>query len=179
MRWGGLILVLSLAVTGCATREAVFMPSVTQSADQPFSVSGRLSVNLDGKGHVANFEWQHRPERDQLAINSPLGNTVAEVVRDADGVTLRSDGKAWQAPDVESLTEKTLGWPLPLSGLAWWVRGMPVPGEASEVRPDGELLQQGWRIRFVREAESGEPYPKRVDLARDGLTVRVVTRDWR
>ncbi|WP_233620875.1 MULTISPECIES: lipoprotein insertase outer membrane protein LolB [Chromobacterium] len=155
------------------------MPSATQSADQPFAVSGRLSVNLDGKGHVANFDWRHQPERDQLAINSPLGNTVAEVVRDAGGVTLLADGKAWQAPDVESLTEKTLGWPLPLSGLAWWIRGMPVPGEASEIRPDGELLQQGWRIRFVREAESGERYPKRVDLARDGLTVRVVTRDWR
>lgn len=179
MKWSGLILVLSLALTGCATREAVFMPAATQSADQPFAVSGRLSVNLDGKGHVANFDWRHQPERDQLAINSPLGNTVAEVIRDAGGVTLLADGKAWQAADVESLTEKTLGWPLPLSGLAWWIRGMPVPGEASEVRPDGELLQQGWRIRFVREAESGERYPKRVDLARDGLTVRVVTRDWR
>ncbi|OWY37891.1 outer membrane lipoprotein LolB [Xenophilus sp. AP218F] len=171
----------ALALSGCASHEVPFVALATQSAarDLPFAVSGRLSANLDGKGHVANFAWQHLPEYDEVSINSPLGNTVAKVLRDPSGVSLLADGKTWQADNAEALTRQVLGWPLPLSNLAWWIRGLPAPGEAASYEADGELRQQGWRIRFVRDEASSSPYPKRVEMARDGLTVKVLAQDWR
>ena len=179
MNWGALCVAGLLLVSGCASHETVFRPTLqSQSQDAPFAVSGRLSANLDGKGHVANFEWSHQPGHDELSVNSPLGNTVARVVRDVDGVTLFADGKSWQADDVESLTRQTLGWPLPLANLVWWIRGLPAPGVDYVRGEDGSLQQQGWTIRFVADANSGLPYPKRVELLRDSLTVRLITQDW-
>ncbi|OHX13789.1 outer membrane lipoprotein LolB [Chromobacterium sphagni] len=175
-----LALLLALLLAGCASREMPFAPrqAATAALDQPFNVSGRLSANLDGKGHVANFDWRHQPPQDEVAINSPLGNTVAKVLRDAGGVTLLADGKSWQADDVESLTLKVLGWPLPLSNLVWWIRGMQAPGEAGRLDADGNLEQQGWHIRFIRDADADSRYPKRVEMQREGLTVKVVVQSW-
>lgn len=171
---------LALLLSACATHEVPFRApaSVSAALDASFNVSGRLSANLDGKGHVANFDWRHEPPRDEVAINSPLGNTVAKVLRDDAGVTLLADGKRWQADDVESLTQQVLGWPLPLSNLAWWIRGLPAPDLPSRVDADGALEQQGWRIRFVRDADGDAGHPKRVEMQREGLIVKVVVQSW-
>ncbi|PRP69214.1 lipoprotein localization factor LolB [Chromobacterium amazonense] len=179
MKWLACAL-LAMLLTACASREAPFRaaPSASAAIDAPFSVSGRLSANLDGKGHVANFDWRHQPPRDEVAINSPLGNTVAKVLRDGDGVVLLADGKRLQAEDVESLTRQVMGWPLPLSNLAWWIRGLPAPNLPSRLDDDGSLEQQGWRIQFVRDADVDSQHPKRVEMQRDGLTVKVVVQSW-
>lgn len=168
-----------LTLAGCASRETVFRPDATSAAaDTPFRTSGRLSVRIDGKGQMANFDWQHAPGRDELAVNTPVGSTVARLTRDASGVTLDTDGKTWHAPDVEGLTEARLGWTLPLGNLAWWIRGRPAPGVPAQFGADGSLLQQGWIIRFAAEDGSPSPYPKRIDLERDRLSIRIVTDHW-
>ncbi|MDF0605283.1 lipoprotein insertase outer membrane protein LolB [Neisseriaceae bacterium TC5R-5] len=166
-----------LILSACATREVAFAP-ITTSIDEPFSVTGRLSVNMNGKGYVANFDWQHALQKDQLAINSPLGSTLAKIVRTNTLVTLETEDKTWQAADIENLTQQTLGWPLPLSGLSWWIRGLAVPGENDEVASDGTLSQQGWQIRFIRAEDSMTTYPKRIEMNRKDLNVRVVPQNW-
>ncbi|TDR76692.1 outer membrane lipoprotein LolB [Paludibacterium purpuratum] len=175
-----LLLGFGLLLAGCASQETLLRPAAPQTAsvDAPFSASGRLSVNMAGRGNTANFEWTHTAASDELSINTPVGTTVARLSRDASGVTLDADGKIWQAPDVESLTRARLGWPLPLDNLIWWIRGRAAPGVPAEYDADGSLLQQGWRIRFLGETGSQSPYPKRVDLARDDLTIRLVTYRW-
>ncbi|MBV8047477.1 MAG: outer membrane lipoprotein LolB [Paludibacterium sp.] len=174
-------LAVALLLAGCATQETLFRPAAPQTAgmaDTPFSVSGRLSVNMNGHGNTANFEWAHSVASDDLSINTPVGTTVAHLSRDASGVTLESDGQTWRAPDVERLTQARLGWTLPLSNLVWWIRGQAAPDVPAQFDADGSLLQQGWRIRFLADADNPSPYPKRVDLARDDLTIRLVTYRW-
>jgi outer membrane lipoprotein LolB len=174
-----LVLAALAALAGCASRETVFRPDMALvTADAPFQTSGRLSVKVDGKGQMANFDWHHSPLRDELSVNTPIGSTVARLTRDASGVTLDADGKTWRAPDVEALTEARLGFTLPLGNLAWWIRGRPAPGEPAAYDADGSLEQQGWRIRFTSDADHPSPYPKRVDLDRDNLSIRIVTDHW-
>ena len=172
------LLASSLLLGACATRDVPFQPAVQAVADQPFTAAGRLSVNVDGKGHVANFDWQHAPERDTLSVTTPVGSTVARLTRDAAGVTLEADGKRRTATDVEALTEETLGWRLPLSNLVWWIRGQTAPGLAVERLPDGSVRQEGWTIRFVSDAEAPGPYPRRGELSRDRLSMRLVVHAW-
>lgn len=173
------VLAALVALGGCASHETVFRPDAGSGmADTPFTTSGRLSVRVDGKGQMANFEWQHSAARDELSVNTPVGSTVARLTRDADGVALDADGKTWRAPDVEALTEARLGWRLPLGNLAWWIRGRPAPGVPAVLGEDGSLQQQGWHIRFVSEADQPSPYPKRIDLERDNLSIRIITYRW-
>ncbi len=176
-----LALVAVLAgLAGCAN-EAVWRPVLEQrdAVDVPFTVEGRLSVSLDGKGQLANFDWSHQPPHDELNVKTPLGSTVARLSSGPAGVVLTSDGKDYTANDVDTLTEQQLGFPLPMANLAWWVRGRAAPGIPSETLADGALLQQGWQIRFVRDVDSPSPYPKRIDLVRDRLSLRLVLQNWR
>lgn len=179
-RWLLLLLPLWL-LAGCASFKEVpssAAPLQPQVQDQPFDVAGRLAVNLDGKGHVAGFDWQHTADDDQLAIKTPVGNTVASLHRDSHGVTLLADGQQQFASDVETLTERQLGWPLPLANLVWWVRGHPAPQFPYTTTPEGHLQQQGWLIRIHRDAANlGQP--RRVELEREGLIIRLVLSDWR
>lgn len=171
----------ALALAGCASHEAPFAPQTAAPArvDTPFTASGRLAVRYDGRGELAGFDWTHSAARDELSINTPLGNTVARLVRDAGGVELTQGGDSWRAPDVEALSRQRLGWELPLSGLAWWIRGYAVPGQAAEVDADGILHQAGWNIRFVSDADAPSPYPSRVELSRGDLSIRLITSNWR
>ena len=174
------LLAAGLLLTGCAN-ETAFRPSGVAGASQqdlPFQVSGRISVNMDGKGSVGQFDWTHLPGHDELSVNSPLGNTVAQLQRDATGVSLVAGGKHWQAVDVEQLTGQVLGWTLPLGNLVWWIRGRPAPDAPYQFAADGSLAQQGWTIRFVSDADTPSPYPKRIEMQRDRLTLRVLPQNW-
>lgn len=179
------ILLLSsvLLVAGCATpaleedKSNLFRPTPTTAQDTPFHASGRIAVNYDGKGQYGNFNWAHSPSHDELNLVSPLGSTVAKLTRDGNGVQLQSGGKTQQANDVQQLTANTLGWELPLDNLSWWIRGHPAPGVESETSADGSLQQQGWKIRFVA-GEPGSAVPRRVDMLREGLSIKLITDQW-
>ena len=174
-------LCLLLALAGCASvhDNNLFQPTPTTASapDTPFHASGRISVNYDGKGQYGNFNWDHSAKRDELNLLSPIGSTVARLTRDSDGVTLQADGKTRQAADVQELTSQALGWALPLDNLAWWIRGRIAPGTDVATASDGSLLQQGWQIRFLA-GETGSTIPKRIDLIRQGLTIKLVTDQW-
>src|SRR5262245_51687350 len=94
-----------------------------------FDLVGRVAVNFDGRNFSSGLRWQHLAERDEIWLMTPTGQALAHVVADANGATLTgSDQQTYRAADVESLTRRGLGWELPVSRLAWWVRGEPVPG---------------------------------------------------
>ena len=93
---------------------------------QQFAIKGRIGVQADGKGFSGGLDWQHDTKHDILALYSPIGGQVASIEKTAEHVTLTdAKGNTVSAADAESLTEKTLGWKLPLAGLADWSLGRP------------------------------------------------------
>jgi outer membrane lipoprotein LolB len=172
---------------GCA----ITPTSTTSSApvaftDTPFALDGRISATREREGITANFTWVHAPPRDELTVSTPLGQTIAEIVGDANArrVTLtRSDGTREQASDWASLTERALGFALPLEGLAACARGAPHSRSAfsREVDAAGRtslLRQDGWEITYDY-ADDASREPKRVRLAYPGLDVRIAADRWR
>lgn len=148
-----------------------------QTLPERFTLTGRIGVKADGKGYYANFDWTHADGEDQVAILSPLGQTMALIQRSAQSVSLTADGKVYDAPDSETLTRDMLGWALPLDPLAWWVNGSPAPGEFV-VTPQG-FSQQGWEI--ASEGALPTPMgirPSRLHLQRPQLDIRMVIHRW-
>ena len=177
-------LAASLALAGCAALTPSDRPAERAAA---FDLVGRVAVAFDGRHFSSGLRWQHAPERDEVWLNTPTGQAVAHILADDEGATLTgADRQAYRAADVEALTRQALGWELPLTRLAWWVRGEAVPGSppADPVRDSqGRLVrfaQAGWSITLAHpDAEEPGGRPRRVELARGGSTIRLVIDDWR
>jgi len=153
----------------------------------PFDLIGRVAVSYDGRAFSSSVRWQHSQERDEIWLLTPVGQTLAHIVGDAEGATLTgADQKQYRAASVESLTRHALGWELPLTRLTWWVRGEIAPG----VTPQGverderarltALNQDGWRIAFVYyPPQEHGGLPRRLELASGASEIRLLIDGWR
>lgn len=158
-------------LVGCA---ALPPQQAAVPAEGGFVLGGKLSVMYDGHGFFGNLRWRHAPGSDDMMLLTPLGQGVAQLVRNGGGVTLTtSDRKTYQAPDAETLTEAVLGWRLPLAGLPYWVRGLPAPGVFQ--RENGGLSQNGWHIEWERKDQG---VPTLTVMRRDNLEVKLAVDSW-
>lgn len=179
---------LLVALCGCAPsalqREGgnVSLPTV----DPAFNVAGRLTARHGTDGFAASFRWHHEAERDDIEFSSPLGQTVAVLSGNPQGVRLQgADGRVLTADDWAALTERGLGWRLPVDGLAFWIQGVPHAGAPYTVEPGeadrlGLLRQDGWTIVYLAYAVDQEPRarPSRMMLSYPDIELRLAIDSW-
>ena len=179
-RWAMVALVAS-ALAGCTT-----LPSLLpQNAAVDFELEGRAAVRYGTEGGSTRIIWRHGFNGDDVQINGPLGQGIARISRNDTLVVLRTaEGQEFRAADAESLTESVLGWRLPLTGLADWVRGRPVANRPARVERDAqgrvsEIFQDEWQINYVAWNEA---VPARINLVREGdkgrIELRLVIDRW-
>lgn len=112
-----------------------------------FSADGRLAVQAGGRGSYANFDWLRQNGVQAIDINTPLGNTIGRLCRDAQGVlAVNARGERFEADTAAELSEKLLGFVLPLQYLDVWANGQWTADLPHQVTDKGELLQAGWLI---------------------------------
>jgi outer membrane lipoprotein LolB len=179
------ILFVLLMLGACATTSGV---SVTQRPVQPelssYAFNGRVAVRHDGERSSAGVRWIHRGNTDEILLLAPFGQTVARIYSDTQGVLLEASGKTYFEQDAETLTERVLGWHLPLSGMRFWVLALPAFGsdavaERAENGQLKELRQDGWEISYTRyAAETVESLPLRMNLRRDGMEMQLLIDEW-
>ena len=172
---------LGVLLAGCAAVH------IAPRDPEPFDLLGRVLATYSGGSVTANVRWEHAPARDEIWLMTPTGQTLAHIVDTPQGVTLtRADREVHRAQSVEALTRQALGWPLPLSQLQYWIRGMPAPGApAAEIERDaGKRLtaftQNEWRVALTYN-DDGEQAGRvrRVDLVDGPNRIRFVVDTWR
>ena len=147
-----------------------------------FELLGRIAARYAKEAFTGNLQWRHAAGGDEMLITTPMGQGVARIVREGEAVQLTTaDGREYHAPDAESLTERTLGFRLPLEGLADWVQGRPTPGvPAREVKAsDGKLQtldQRGWHVDFLAY---GDERPSLMRLTYQGIELRLAITAWK
>lgn len=162
------VLAVSCMLAACAT---------TSQSPPERSYTGRFSATTaagDKRENVSGrFNLEIRGAQQALDLLSPLGTTVARIEVEPGGA--RATGAQMQevrGPNADVLTEQLLGWTLPVSGLADWIEGRPVPERTARVERDvGRVVmieQDGWTIRL------GEPFeltgrPRRLVLERAAI----------
>ncbi|HEY9146211.1 MAG TPA: lipoprotein insertase outer membrane protein LolB [Thiobacillus sp.] len=173
---------LALLLGGCAS-----VSSVPPAVEAPFrsgnwTLQGRIGVLSDEQNLSGQIHWQHREDRDELLMTSPLGQGVARIVRNGEGVTLEMPNQPTRhARDTDTLTREALGYVLPVTGLTWWVQARPAPGHAFEATRDAsgrlaQLKQDGWTIDYLQYAADARP--RKLTVAREGLEIRLVADSW-
>ncbi|MBS0319528.1 MAG: outer membrane lipoprotein LolB [Proteobacteria bacterium] len=170
-------------IAGCATR-----PPPVSHAPPPvaeaFSLQGRISVRHGTDALAANVAWTHSASDDHIELATPLGTGIARMTRDASGATIElADGRRERAASFATLTEASLGVPIPVAGLASWVQGAPRAGSAARIERDGAgrtstLDQDGWSIVYAY-ADDAATRPRRLVATYPDIDLRLVIDAWR
>ncbi|OHE57084.1 MAG: outer membrane lipoprotein LolB [Thiobacillus sp. GWE1_62_9] len=185
MRAFAVAALLALMLGGCAS-----IPSASRTEIEPFFpdnwvLQGRIGVQSGEQSMSGQIHWRHRGETDEVLMTSPLGQGVARVVRDAEGVALAMPNQPVRhAPDADTLTREALGYALPVAGLTWWVQARPDPAHAYEATRDAagrlaQLKQNGWVIEYLQYAADMPARPRKLVVVREGLEIRLVADSWR
>lgn len=138
-------------------------------------LSGRILIKVDAsadttaQSHTASFEISGNERAGTMRLTGPLGAQVALASWNASGASLEDSQGTRQFADLAALAEQTLGEPLPLGALLYWLRGQPWPGAAHRAGPSG-FLQLGWSIDLQRFAADALIEATRIDPP--GLSVR-------
>lgn len=157
-----------------------------------WELHGRLAVRAGEQGGHMGLRWQRRPDQDVIDLSGPLGKPLLQLKRDASGAWLRdAEQKTFSAPDAESLVLSLTGWRLPLTGLPYWILGLPLPDAALREELDQEgrlkrLYQLGWDVQFLDYAMyDGRELPRRLllrltepDAAAPAVELRLVVAQW-
>ena len=181
-----LLALLLLAVTvGCTSTPPLPVAEVATPLSPRWTLQGRIGVQAGEQSLSGQIHWQHREQTDEVLMTSPLGQGVARIVRDSEGVALEMPNQPTRrAADAESLTREALGYALPVAGLAWWIQASADPRSAFEATRDGagrltQLKQDGWVIDYLQYAPDAPARPRRMVVAREGLEIRLVADSWR
>jgi outer membrane lipoprotein LolB len=133
-----------------------------------FELAGRIAARFRDDSFSGNLAWRHARDSDEMLLTSPLGAGVARIVREGNAVVLSTaEPREYRARSAEALTEEVLGFPLPLDGLADWVRGRPSPA----------LESRGWKIEY--QEYDAERRPTRMRLTYPGLELRLAISQWK
>lgn len=200
--WWGLMLCVLFLSPGCTTpihkRTAVStsviepMTGTVEAKPAAFRLIGRVSVTGGKDRFSGGVQWHHADTSDEILLLSPLGQAMAQIQRNHEGVYLTtSEQETFYALDVETLTERVLGWRLPLMGLQYWVQSVNSPATVAEVDRDIEgtivaMRQDGWEISYLshfpapetqtRQAQAARP--KLLMLKRPGLQIKLMVDSW-
>ena len=176
MRGSATAIVLTL-LAACQTTP--IKPSTWQAGSRDalnFNASGRLAVKQNDKGSYANFDWDSNGKMQQLSVNTPLGNTVGELCQDSSGVVATaSNGETYQAATANELSERLMGFAIPVESLDLWAHGYYADNQPHTVDEQGRLLQAGWKIERQVDAEG---HPRLLVLDNQQLSIRLAFNDY-
>ena len=156
---------------------------VSQALDS-WDVQARAVVKLEGEAYNLGIRWQQNFGQFIILLQAPFGQGVIRIesISDDDYRLSLPDGRVLHNSSPEALLEQVIGWSIPISGLEYWIRGLPQPESEFSHRFDDAgrtryLKQDGWSIDYIDHFESPE-LPRRLKLAFDHILIKIVIERW-
>lgn len=152
-----------------------------------FETIGKIGFSDGKKGGNATIQWEQEGENYHIRLFGPLGSGSIQIVGEPKQVYLISeDGQIVHAKNPESLVEKELGWTIPVSGLRYWLRGLPAPGtppqqiQLDDMQRIWQIKQHDWTITYQSYQETqGVPVPHKLMLQNGPIRLKFIFRRWR
>lgn len=158
----------------------------TLKAIQSFESSGVLAIRTSRDASSLHWQWQQQGSQYFLTLRGPVSFGTVWLKGTPTGVVLvMPDGRTVKAARADQLLLKETGWKLPVSGLYYWIRGLPDPqtpsGKTFDARHRLVLLKQsGWTIRYPEyQSANGIDLPAKITLSTRDINVKIVIRKWR
>lgn len=157
------------------------------STIEDWDIRARAALKLEGQAYSISLSWKRAAEGIVILLEAPFGQGVFRIEGRGDGgYQLRlPDGQVHTNTTAEALLEDVIGWSLPISGLEYWIRGMPRPESDYSYSLDQggrakSIEQDRWAIDYLDyfTAPVGPPLPRRIKLSRDELSLKLVIERW-
>jgi len=207
----GVLLLLVGLLVGCSTvseKKLADPQQVWQQRQQALAgleqwqLNGRLAID-DGVGvYTLNVRWKQKPHSYEIFLSGPLNSGQVQLVgQDTGGVVLRDAKRnVYVAEHPEQLLYQHTGIRMPVTGLRYWILGMPQPSDSSspaspgaqrknlqpseiQLDDEGRLLrfrQHRWQIEYDEYTQvSHWQLPERLSITQDDVEVQLVIHRWR
>jgi outer membrane lipoprotein LolB len=153
---------------------------------ESWACNGRVGASDGKESFSGSLRWRQTQDAYQIRLSGPLGQGLVEVKGSPQGVALRtSDQNTFVAPTPEALLDQYFGWRLPVTGLRYWIIGLPMPGvpiAEGALDPRGRLVrleQSGWKIQYLAYRQvQGLDLPSKLVLEHPRLSARIVLSRW-
>ncbi len=157
------------------------------AAIETWTLDGKLGVRTPEDSGSLRLNWRQQPAHYLIRATDPLGRQLALLEGNDKGVLLTQGEQRLYAQSPEALLAAQLGWPLPVSDLLYWVRGLPAPGEPELIGLNAMgqldlLSQHGWQLTFDQYHALGHfpPLPTRISATQpdSGLKLKLIIYNW-
>jgi outer membrane lipoprotein LolB len=174
-------------LTACTTPKPIsVVPGRTLAKIQHFEIRGKLGFREGKKGGNARLAFQQNKANYLLCLYGPFGSGSIRIVGQPGAVSLTdANGKIHRAATAEQLVAEVLGWSIPVSGLSYWIRGLPAPGTPPTYKQYNtaghliELKQQGWKIMYSDYSTTGNFHtPYLINLSNGSLQIKLILQNW-
>lgn len=155
------------------------------SALDGWQIDGKIGIRAPKDSGSGTLFWLQRQDYYDIRLSGPLGRGAARLTGRPGDVSLEVANQGrYSAASPETLLEEQMGWKLPVSNLAWWVRGLPAPSSKSRLTLDADsrlasLEQDGWQVQYTAYTQqNGYWLPERIKLHGANLDVTLVIKAW-
>lgn len=193
-----ILLFLSIFITACTTMQSHPVTRTTTAISSGWlaqqqqinlisnwTVRGRIAVQMAQHGGSASVFWQQQNQNYAIELFGPLGVGAVYLNGTPGQILLTSSkGEHLQATTPEILIQRALGWNLPVTNLKYWIRGIPVQGQAKTTQFNNQgqlsqLQQDGWTINYLNYFTVQNVYlPQQILLQGQGLVVKIFIDNW-
>ena len=152
-----------------------------------WDIHARAAIKLKGEAYNLGIRWQRQAQNSMILLEAPFGQGVFRIeTSTGEAYRLRlPDGRVFEKKTAEALLEDMIGWSLPISGLEYWIRGLPRPDSAysHHLDPAGRarsIGQDQWAIDYLDYFEQQEDpqLPRRIKLVSETVTLKLVIEHW-
>lgn len=178
----------SLLPPASSTSETAQARWQTHQADlkklETWYFTGRIAITTEQESWTAHVHWQQQKKNYRLRLHAPLGQSSVLLDGNAHHVIMRtSDQKTAIADTPEQLIAQKLKLDIPVTGLYFWIRGLPAPEPMQhQINAAGYLYtleQADWHIDYERYTiVEGITLPTRIFLKNDRFKVKIVISHW-
>lgn len=181
-------------LVGCATQptppstETLSWKSRKQSLANlnAFEANGKIGFSDGQQGGHASVEWRQQHSDYFIHLYGPLGSGSVQIVGQANQVYLiQSNGQKIMAKTPEDLVQQAFGWTIPVSGLRYWLRGLPAPGSSPQQMqfdPQNritQLVQNGWTVHYqTYQSQNGVDVPHKLTLKNGNIRLKFIFNQW-
>ena len=154
-----------------------------------WTLTGKLAIFLENDRQTANIYWKQQGDNYSIQLTTFIGTRILQVTKNEQGVEIiNNDDEVFTGQDANTLIKQlSPGLDLPISALQQWIKSNPANAsyQLNDQQQVSDILgfdasQNIWEVSFQQYQNfSGIALPKRVDLKRDNIRLKIAINQWK